>query len=967
MSKTSNSIQSSGKKKKSLFRRILKWTGITFLLVIIALILIPIFFKDQIKEFALKEANKMLLADVELDDFDLTILSTFPKMTAQFQGVRIKGRNEFKGKTLADIKNLKVHLDFWSVVGGDQIEVKGISVVEPTFDVKVLKNGSANYDIVKPDSLKTEDEIAEPSNFKLTLTNYSIEKANITYNDRASDMYAQLKNMNHEGTGDLTADVIDFETVTNMDELTYNMDGISYLSQVKTDLVANILMEFTEKTSKFTLRENTISMNALKFSVDGFYEMLENKDNMDLKLNASKASFKDFLSLIPTFYHSGYESMITKGSLALEGKVKGILDDKNLPAWNFGMKVDNASIRYPDLPKSINNIALRASSIFPGGINFDAMVIDVPTFHADFAGNVIDATLNIKNLESDPHLLSNIFAKVNLATLSQVVPMGEGESYNGKLDADISLNGKMSAIEQERYEDFNAMGTLKLMNMMYKSADLPEAVSIQNMVFRFSPENLALEQFDAKMGKSDFKITGKIDNYMGYIFGKEDDLLKGKFDFESSNLDLDQLMGLSTTSETSTETASTSESSEPVLIPDNIDFSLNTKISNLRYNKLDIKNVAGNVGLKEEVAYLNNLTMNTMGGTVGLKGSYNTQDHDKPTIDFGYELKQLDIQQLATNFVTIEKLAPIAKHAQGKITSKFDMNTRLKPNFEPIMSSLTGGGDLSTALVTISGFEPLKKLGSELKMDKLSNQTLKDVYAKFKFENGKVNLTPFNIKMGKINTNVSGSTSFEQEMDYKMILQIPKEELPASILQSIESGLQKINGITPKIQLGELPAIIPVNAFVRGVGKEAKVTTDLADQIKKLSGNMKNSIKDAGKDLINQGKDSVKTIITNKVEEVREDLNKKKQQILDEAQKQADRTKAEAKKAADAVRSEADKQAQKLINEAGSNPLKKKAAEVAGNKLKKEAEEKAGKIENEGNQKADGILNKARERADQVK
>jgi hypothetical protein len=545
--------------------------------------------------------------------------------------------------------------------------------------------------------------------------------------------------------------------------------------------------------------------------------------------------------------------------------------------------------------------------------------------------------------------------------------MGEGESYNGKLDADISLNGKMSAIDQERYEDFNAMGTLKLMNMMYKSADLPEAVSIQNMVFRFSPENLALEQFDAKMGKSDFKITGKIDNYMGYIFGKEDDLLKGKFDFESSTLDLDQLMGLSTTSETSTETASTSESSEPVLIPDNIDFSLNTKISNLRYNKLDIKNVAGNVGLKEEVAYLNNLTMNTMGGTVGLKGSYNTQDHDKPTIDFGYELKQLDIQQLATNFVTIEKLAPIAKHAQGKITSKFDMNTRLKPNFEPIMSSLTGGGDLSTALVTISGFEPLKKLGSELKMDKLSNQTLKDVYAKFKFENGKVNLTPFNIKMGKINTNVSGSTSFEQEMDYKMILQIPKEELPASILQSIESGLQKINGITPKIQLGELPAIIPVNAFVRGVGKEAKVTTDLADQIKKLSGNMKNSIKDAGKDLINQGKDSVKTIITNKVEEVREDLNKKKQQILDEAQKQADRAKAEAKKAADAVRSEADKQAQKLLNEAGSNPLKKKAAEVAGNKLKKEAEEKAGKIENEGNQKADGILNKARERADQVK
>jgi hypothetical protein len=125
---------------------------------------------------------------------------------------------------------------------------------------------------------------------------------------------------------------------------------------------------------------------------------------------------------------------------------------------------------------------------------------------------------------------------------------------------------------------------MKLMNMMYKSADLPEAVSIQNMVFRFSPKNLALEQFDAKMGKSDFKINGTIDNYMGYIFGKEADLLKGKFDFESSNLDLDQLMGLSTTSETSTITLSYSLSTSAN------DFKTFKVFANYKFNG-DIENL----------------------------------------------------------------------------------------------------------------------------------------------------------------------------------------------------------------------------------------------------------------------------------------------------------------------------------------------------------------------------------------
>lgn len=64
------------KKKKSIWKRILQITGISFLLLIIAIILIPFFFKEEIKELVLKEANKMLKADVAVGDFDLTIFSS---------------------------------------------------------------------------------------------------------------------------------------------------------------------------------------------------------------------------------------------------------------------------------------------------------------------------------------------------------------------------------------------------------------------------------------------------------------------------------------------------------------------------------------------------------------------------------------------------------------------------------------------------------------------------------------------------------------------------------------------------------------------------------------------------------------------------------------------------------------------------------------------------------------------------
>ena len=610
---------------KKVIKKILKWTGITLLLVIIALILIPIFFKDQIKELVINEVNKTLTAKLSLRDFDLTFISTFPNMTAVLYDTKLQGTNKFKDVTLANIKEVRAHVGFWSVIGGDQIEIDEVHIIEPTFDIRVLQDGLANYDIVKPDSVKTPEEIEEPSSFKLSLKEYSITKATINYDDDASNMSAAIVGLNHSGSGDLTADVIDFLTKTTIEKLSFDMDGISYMSEVKTDAEVNLLMEFKEATSKFTLKENKIKLNELGFSIDGFYKMLDGYDNMDMKLNASQATFKQFLSLIPTFYHSGYESMVSSGSLKLDGFVKGRLDDKALPAWDFGAKIGNASIRYPDLPGKITNIQVDASSAFPGGENLDKMTADVKKFHANFGKNAIDGNLMLRSLMTDPFIQSAITANVDLSTLKDFVPMAEGESYSGLLDADINIKGKMSSLEKEDYESFTAEGNLLISEMIYKSPDLPNSVDITKMGFAFSPKNLSLTELKAKTGKSDFEASGRIDNYFGYLL--RDEVLKGAFVLNSNYIDLDELMNLGATSETAESTPAASSapaagSEEPLLMPGNIDFQLSTNIQKARYNGIDVQNISGQVVLKDEIAQLNDLNLKAMGGSIGLRGSY---------------------------------------------------------------------------------------------------------------------------------------------------------------------------------------------------------------------------------------------------------------------------------------------------------------------------------------------------------
>src|SRR5690554_218231 len=1035
------------KKGKKFVKYSLIGLGITFFLLIISLILIPILYKDKIKEIALAEANKSLKADVAVGDFDLTIFSTFPKLKFVFDDVSVTGRDDFEGIKLVDLKSFEAKLDFWSIMDIENMNIRSIRLIEPNIHVKILENGIANYDIVKSNEELAEEDIdttAVP--FKLSLKYYEIQNANLIYDDldTISPMFVELKGLNHSGKGDLTAEIIDFKTKTTLEDLVlimdkttrlniknlsldgdgklnelksdfvvnttieelkyveanslkaelYNfttkgdigytpeltdvktkigaeqlslvMDGLTYLSKVKTDLDLDLLAEFSDKSSKFTLKENSLKLNALALSFDGFYEMLEDHDNIDMKLKADKTSFKDLLSLVPAFYHTGYESMVAKGSLDLKGFVKGRLDDKNYPAWDVGTKVTNASIVYPDVKASINNVNIIAGSTFPGGSDLDKMTVDVDQLKATFAGNSIDGNFYLKNPMSDPYMKAKLNANIDLATLDQVYPMEE--KYKGKLTSDLAVDGRMSALENQDYEKFNASGTLRLQEFDYSDESLPAPVSVSNMLFEFSPKNLKLVELKAKMGVSDFSMDGEVKNYMGYLF-KENEDLKGNFNFYSSYINVDEIMPPSAPTTESPLENQSEEASDAFLVPKNIDFSLNTVIDKMLYDGMEIKNIKGNVGLKNQEASLNNLNLQALGGSVGLSGKYNTVDVTKPKADLKWSIKELDIQQLASNFITIDYLAPIAKYAQGKISSDFEMSTSLTSDFAPIYNTLSGFGSLMSSKIELTGFEPLNKLADAINIDKLKKQTIDNFNAHFEFNDGKVNVKPYTVKLGNIKTTVGGTTSFEKDIDYTINMSIPKADLPKGIIDIAEQAIAKAKNI-PGFKMKELPAEIPITAFITNKINSPLVKTNLKEKLMELGGDIKGAVTDLVDEKVQEVKDTVKAVVDEKIEDVKEqvsaEVEKRKQQVLDAAQKQADNIKSEAKNLANKTKDEANKAAQKIVDEAGDSPLKKIAAEATAKKIREEGVNTAKKIEDEAKKRADDIMKRAREEADKI-
>jgi hypothetical protein len=955
-----NSNQQTNKKKASLVKRILKWSGISFLVLIILLIALPLIFQKKIFNAIIEEANLSLRADVSIEDYDLTLISTFPNMILELKEVKITGRDEFAGVDLIDAGTIEAKLNLRSVFS-DEIKIERIALKDANINVMITKDGLANYDIAIPDSVQVEQ--TEPTKFALNLKSYSIENTNINYEDKAGNMSMVITQMNHSGSGDLTQDVVDFETKTTIEAMTFIMDGIPYLVGTHTDAVFNVLMENTEKGTRFTLKENELKLNDFATSYNGWVEMTDDYMDFDLNLDASKSTFASFLSLMPSVYRTGYESMITKGSFEMNGYLKGKMTETDMPGFLFELLVSDASFSYPDLPSGFRNIFIDVTAKREAGPNLDNTSVDVKKINIDFLENTIRADFFLTSLMSDPNIKSNVLAKVNLGTLDQVMPMLPGESYKGKLDADMHFNGRMSAIEQERYEDFEARGFLKLMGFEYNSPDFTKPILVHEMDMEFSPKFLAVNKADLEIGESDMKLNGRVDNYMAYMF--RDELLQGDFNLDSKYMNLDELMGVSVESSPA-EVADSNASDDDYSLPANLDVNLRANIGKLDYDGMTFTNLTGGVGLKESVASLNNVQMNAFGGAMGMDGTYDTRNAKEPKVDFKYRMTEVDVRELTKQFLTIEKLMPIAKHVDGRLSTNFTLNSALTSNLDLILESLSGGGDFSMKLLKIGDFEPLNKLSNELRMPELSSQTLRDVAASFFIKDGKINVKPFNLKMDKIKVDkIQGWTSLTQNINYTMTMLVPKEMIPGDIIKRIEQGLGQLGGVAQKLNLGTLPAFIPVDVKIGGTVKSPEITTDFEQSIKRLTGNLKDQVTDVVNQTIDKVKDSVTTIVNDKVDEVKTDLIERKNKLLADAQKQADQVKAAAKKQADVVRAEANKKADELVA-AASNPVEKKIAERSAKEIREQAENKAKKIEDEASKKADQIMNEAREKGDKL-
>ncbi len=510
----------------------------------------------------------------------------------------------------------------------------------------------------------------------------------------------------------------------------------------------------------------------------------------------------------------------------------------------------------------------------------------------------------------------------------------------------------MSMIEKQNYSNFKASGNMDISDMLISMTGYPE-VKIREAGFEFSPAYASLKNAVLNVGKnSDFSLTGKVENYIPYIF--KDEVIRGNLTLHSNRIDMGEIM--SSISADTTQIEDTT-SLAVINVPKNIDFDFNALVDQFDYNKIKVKNVRGHVIVKDGIMSVRETGMDLLGGKILMNADYDTRDTLKPLVKADLNMESMGIKDAFNTFNTIQMLAPTAKGVSGKVGIKLTYSSLLGHDFMPLISTLTGGGKLQSDEVTLLESAVYKKMKETLKLsDKYSN-TFKDINVSFKINDGRIYVSPFNTKVGNIKMNISGDQGIDQTINYVIRTEIPRSDLG----NSLNSLIDNLSASASAFGLAFKPAdLIKVNVKVTGTFLKPVVTPFFG-----------NTPSDSTKGIKEAAKEKIKEAVGAKVDQAREKARSEAEaqadNLIKEAEEKGQQLKDEAAKAAVKIRQESETQGQKIIKEAETKgPLAKMAAQKAADAVKKEADKKATQLTQEADNQANKLLEEAKVKKEEM-
>ncbi|WP_162098454.1 AsmA family protein [Nitritalea halalkaliphila] len=482
-------------------KKALKIFGLSLAGLFLVVLLLPFLFRGKIISMVDEAIQEAVIGEVYYDreQVSLSLFSRFPHMALRLGDFGIVGEEPFRGDTLVHVEELQVDFRLWSLLFGDYPTLSGIHLKGGELYVKVLADGTANYDILPPSA--SEEAPVEAGNFRIGIDVLELQDVSVIYDDRELDFFMALGGIRALGSGDFTSST--FEMPLRMEAFLADMryEGISYLSQKHFKGTTTVDVDLD--AMRFGFLDSDLYLNAFHFFLDGSLSLPEEGIGFDLRAGTRESDFKTLLSLVPGMYSEQFSAIETAGTIEFLAEVNGIYSDDATPAFLVQLGVSEGMFRFPDLALPVRDVGLELV-LANTTADWTNTRLKLSDFRMLFGDNPFAAELQIENFKDFP-MEARLDGRLNLGELTAIFPIPDLT-----LGGELSMRGEAKGTYDSTLQTlpvFSADFTLK--DGLVRRKDLPAALEALQVQARIGSASGRFEDFMAVVSRMSAQIDGE--------------------------------------------------------------------------------------------------------------------------------------------------------------------------------------------------------------------------------------------------------------------------------------------------------------------------------------------------------------------------------------------------------------------------------------------------------------------------
>ncbi len=407
---------------------------------------------------------------------ELTFFSTFPDFGVKVSDARVvsgvfrdtTGGAGVASDSLMYVEKVLITVNPLAYLKKKKIKVKDFILDNPRIYAFINADGEANwnvYDMASDTTVADSGTVEEKSEaLLLDIKNVRIRGGYLVFDDRSTDLYFRLEDLNAGVDGNFLGRTADLQLNLNARNILFWQEGKLLVKKLAFGVETG--MSIDRDSLLYRLDKAVFEVNGMKFGAGGTVkaDTLQRLLNVDVKYGIHIPSLKTLIDLIPEAVLQKDKKADIRGDVLCTGDIRGQYGKKNVPLITAFFQIKDGYVAYEGMPSRIEEL----------NTDFEAVVdlqkqqpSEVKLNHFSLKGGEtdIDAEGVVENLLGDLVIKAEVKAKVDFDDITRIFPLTDGVTCQGKIDAFLRTNVLMSDITGGNYGQLKLGGWCKMQDV----------------------------------------------------------------------------------------------------------------------------------------------------------------------------------------------------------------------------------------------------------------------------------------------------------------------------------------------------------------------------------------------------------------------------------------------------------------------------------------------------------------------